>query len=218
MKKVVLCCVVSVVCLSSPVWAFVSWTNSSGSTAYFDWANGGSDNGLYGDPTIMGSSTFVFYPEDFRAESADGGTDTVFDQLVFDLSFHEGFCLSGLKVTEYGDYGVLGDGVSVDATGVVSFENLLTSQVISETIVMDQSFPVTSGSANWKGVGEISDLICTNARISISNELIAISSSGSTAYIQKKVAGSAIAIEIIPEPATMCLLGLGGLLLRRRRA
>lgn len=205
---------IGIICLCQSAQAFYYWSNSSGSTAYFDWSNGGSENGIYGDPIIITENTFVFFPANFRAESS-GDFDSIYDRMEFDLNFHLGFCLSGIKVIEYGDYGILGEG-SVQATGSLTMTKLTTGQVLSETIIMNPTFPVTSGAGTWKGTAELENLFCTLVKVSIENELVAISSETSTSYIQKKGAASAIAITIIPEPTGMILLALGGLFLRKR--
>lgn len=64
--------------------------------------------------------------------------------------------------------------------------------------------------------GEISVLgKASEVYLALDNKLTAVSESGSLSAIDKKSAG--VEITVIPEPATMVLLGLGGLLLRKRK-
>ena len=56
---------------------FVPWTNSSGTGEFFTWENGGSTHGHYGDPILVGGRTFVFHPDDFRADSPRWGAGHV---------------------------------------------------------------------------------------------------------------------------------------------
>ena len=69
--------------------ATIYWSNSSGTATDFNWANGGSDKGLFGDPIIVGS-VFVFSPTNFRAESIDGVSSIKSDRLQFDITAHSG--------------------------------------------------------------------------------------------------------------------------------
>ena len=57
---------------------------------HFEWANGGSDFGLFGSPDITGD-TLGFTPSSFEAESLDGEPVDVCDTLVFDLIANEGY-------------------------------------------------------------------------------------------------------------------------------
>ena len=60
-------CMVGLVSLGalSASAATVPWSQPSGSTASFDYSNGQSDNGLFGSPTVAGT-TFIFTPSNFK--------------------------------------------------------------------------------------------------------------------------------------------------------
>jgi uncharacterized protein (TIGR03382 family) len=51
----------------------------------------------------------------------------------------------------------------------------------------------------------------------LNNNLVAISTPNGVAFIEKKVVGTGIIIEIIPTPGALALLGLAGLVTLRRR-
>ncbi|HMO26754.1 MAG TPA: hypothetical protein PKB10_10835, partial [Tepidisphaeraceae bacterium] len=73
----------------------VPWSNPNGTVpGVFSWSNGGSDNGLFGDPTIVGSS-FVFSPNNFVATASNGSASTVSDRLFFTLDIAPGFQFGG---------------------------------------------------------------------------------------------------------------------------
>lgn len=208
--------------LAAPVQAEVFWSNSSGSGDFFTWENGRSDNGLYGDPVLVGGNTFVFTPTNFRAEASDDQTVIVSDRLTVDLIADPGFFISGIVISEAGDYTIVGTG-SVEATGSFSLTNLDTNEVRNTDIAFVPDMPITSGSGVWTGEGEV-DLSnefpqWTRLTLTLENDLISIAGPNSTAIIAKKVVGAGVAITIIPEPATVLLLGAGvaGVLRRRRR-
>lgn len=198
---------------------FVSWTNPSGSTLYFDWSEGGSDSGLYGSPALIGDSTFLFYPSGFRAQASNGDIDIIGDTLSFVLQMKNPYALTGIRIVEYGDYALLGNGSSVSASGQLQLDNLISGgPALTGAIFTDPAFPITEGSGEWQGQAWLTGLFDNEVRISVTNELIAISSAGSSAIIEKKITGSAIAIQVvIPEPATLALLGFGALALLRRK-
>ena len=95
---------------SSTASAFVFWSNQNGTATHFDWSNGGSNNGLFGDPTLVGGNSFVFTPADFRAESFDGVSDSVSDRMEVELTAHPEWKFTEIRITEGGDYGILIDG------------------------------------------------------------------------------------------------------------
>ncbi len=200
--------------------AFVLWDNSSGVADYFTWSNGGSDNGLFGSPLLVGGNTFVFFPADFRAESAGGGQSTASDRLVVDLHAKPGVAFTAVQITEYGDYGIVGSG-SVALTGALQLTDLNGGGQLGAALQTNPVFPVSSGNGAWSAAATV-DVSSefpewTDLRFELQNDLLAVSDGqGSVAYIQKKVLGSAVAITFIPEPSALGLVLLGCTLLRRR--
>lgn len=224
MKKTLflLAALVSVLVSNTPA-AFVPWTNDSGSAVSFDWSKGGSDKGLFGDPTVIGD-TFVFFPQNFRVESQDGDSDQLGDRLQVQLDAHDGQMITGIRITEFGDYNILGSG-EVSVSGTLFLTNLLEVDpifgfpiVVTEELVTNPLSPITSGSGSWTATAEISGLDWTKAMFVMNNNLLAITDGSSTAFIEKKIMGEAIIVTFIPEPATLLLLGLGGLALVRKHS
>jgi hypothetical protein len=197
------------------------WTNSAGSTAFFSWSNGGSDNGLFGSPVVSGNK-FIFSPANFLARSQNGNAVTTSDRLFVDITITPGFQFGGLSISESGDYAILGGG-SVQATGAMFVTNLQTGTVASAVMNTNPSMPISAAGAAsglWSGTMgvQLPDAV-TTIRLVINNILQATSSPTGTAQIEKKTFGSDIVVELfIPEPGTItALVGLGGLLLARRR-
>ena len=197
--------------------AFVPWINPSGNAGTFSWANGGSRDGLFGSPTVVGGDTFVFFPAGFRAQSTNGGVTIVGDRLEFDLFAAPGFQVSGIRISEYGDYGVIGAGSSVSAAGSLIATNLDTGATMFNALVTTPGVPITSGFGNWSGVEALDFVGCTRLHVVIDNDLIAISGDNCAAYIEKKVFAAGFSITLVPTPGTAALMGLGSLLAVRRR-
>ncbi|MBN2447874.1 MAG: PEP-CTERM sorting domain-containing protein [Phycisphaerae bacterium] len=205
---------VQLICVGA---ASAAW---SGTADYFDFANGGSDNGLFGEPQLVGGNTFVFTPNDFRAESTDGVAATAQDRLFIDITMHTNAALGGILIQERGAYGITGQG-SVSASGDLVITDLSgLPRSTSAPLVTNPVFPVTSGNGNWMGSLDLdvsSDFPeWTTFRIELNNILDATSTAGSTSFISKTLAGTQLEITIIPEPTSIALLLIGLVAIRRR--
>ena len=202
--------------------AFVPWDQPSGSAANFSWANGGSRDGRFGNPVLVAGNTFVFFPQNFRAQSVGGGSAITGDRLEFDLYANAGFRITGVSISEFGDYGIVGDGGSVADAGGLFLTNLDTAQVASSQIVTSPGSPITTeGFGNWSGSASVdvsnAQPAWTRVHVVVDNDLIAISTAGGVAFIEKKVFGSGVSITIVPTPGSMALVAAGGLMAFRRR-
>jgi len=219
--------VLSVLCFGydNRAHAFVSWANSSGSATFFDWSGGGSQLGLFGDPILVGGQTFVFFPSGFRAESVGGGTTTVSDRLEVILTAHSGYRFTDVQISEDGDYGILGTG-EVGLNGSLSAMDMTQplSRTKSDSFVTTPDMLITTttfDSGTWSAqagvdlAGDTVDWTCL--KLVIENELVAISQAGSTAFIEKKIVGSTLALTIVPEPAAFLFLLVGALFAVRCR-
>ncbi len=196
--------------------AFVPWTNTNGTATNFDWFGGGSDNGYFGSPILVGGDTFVFFPSTFRAQSVNGGADIRADRLQVELLAHLGQRFDSISITEFGDYGVGGAGSSVTADMAMFITDLNNFRVANTNQQYNNSTP---GLGNWS-LGATIDLTLSppawnHVQLVLNNNLIAISGGpGGFAFIEKKVQGIIIRI---PTPGSMAMLGMGGLALIRRR-
>jgi hypothetical protein len=189
--------------------ADVFWNNTNGTANSFDWVNGRSLYGLFGDPTLV-DDTLIFSPPNFIAESTDGQSSEVADKLEFELIVHPGFAFQGISITEYGDYNISGHGMTI-ASGTLSAENLDTTEVLSQTLSTTPSMPTKTGQGSWQGWSEISidPAGWTRVKITFESNLFAMTRSGSTAWIGKAAPGNAISLQVIPEPATVAALTFG---------
>jgi hypothetical protein len=193
--------------------AFTFWTNANGSGDFFDWSEGGSDNGMFGDPQLVDGDTWLFFPEAWRAESADGVPDSANDRMQVNLSAHQGQVFTSIRIREAGDYGILGDG-AVSASGSAFAANTSSYALGSGVLVTNPTMPVDVGDGPWEAetVIDLDDWV--DFTLVFDNNLLAISGAGSISFIEKKV----VAITFTPEPGSLLMLASGGLMLIRRRS
>jgi PEP-CTERM motif len=64
----------------------IPWSTPSGSNSAFSWSGGGSDNGLFGSPTLVTPTGISFSPSGFKATAANGVAGQISDRLEFDLA------------------------------------------------------------------------------------------------------------------------------------
>lgn len=206
-----------VMALAGSANAFVPWNNPNGVGNFFTWSGGGSDNGLFGSPTLVGGDSFVFFPQNFRAQATNGGAAQVSDRLEVTLEAFQGFRFDQITITEIGDYGIFPPGSNgyVAANMAMFVTDLLNFRVASD----NATFDANSGVTNWSLTGAV-DLTLnppdwTKVKLVINNNLIAIAGADGVAFIEKKITRGLIIT--VPTPGSLALLGLGGLVAARRR-
>ena len=224
MKTRVLTATLLLAGLSGTAMADVPWDVPNGMTNNFFYENGGSANGLFGSPTVLPDGTFLFNPTNFRAEQNGGpGADTINDQLFFDIIAKPNFNVTGVRLVEVGDYAISGD-AQVNVGGGLFVTNLDFFAFDTDALVSTPGSPITTPTAGdtWTALAEVDLSDKTPAwnhiRIQLDNILSAITNdANAAAFIEKKVVGGSVRIEIIPAPGAMSLLGLAGLAAIRRR-
>ncbi len=201
---------------SGDAQATIYWQQKNGIAADFDWANGGSDKCLFGEPTVIGN-VFQFSPTNFRAESIDGRSAITSDRLQFDIIAHPGKEIEGIRITEEGDYSILFEG-KVSASSAIFVTNMNQFEVRKAMFQMEPVMPISSPTPLdfWSGQVAIENLHWTYARVVLNNNLIALSLPASVTFIEKKSVGVNIEI-IIPEPATITILSIGLLAFNRKK-
>lgn len=193
--------------------AFVPWVVSNGSASKFDWFNGGSDNGLFGSPVLVGGNTWVFFPSSYRAQTVDAGFSFTTDRMSVDILAHAGEILDHFVPQPTWSYSIVGNG-SVSAHSRLVATDLING---ARTLVSVVDF-----SANAPGSGDIHPFIDLNLiqsplawiNFNLSWEVTFTASSGpdGSAFIEQRVFNM-----LVPAPGSLALLGVAALASRRRR-
>ncbi|HEX3600612.1 MAG TPA: PEP-CTERM sorting domain-containing protein [Lacipirellulaceae bacterium] len=187
---------------------------------------------LYGPPTPFATG-LDFDPAAFVASANGGGADITDGQLNFTVASSPNIGIGNISLFEGGDYTLAGSGTT--ATQVLAGA-IITATVteINGAPVAPFNLPSSNASVGFNlvanpgivqpwtlGTGFNINLppgqLATKVEFAIDNSLVALSESGSIAFIAKKD----FRIDImprVPEPATIALLGLGSVitLIRRR--
>jgi len=221
----------AVVALAGTAQATTNYGDFAGTNVDFlqvrETSSFGDPEPLFGAPTVTGDQ-LLFFPADFTATtSGAGGLDQTGAQLQLEFVAQNGTTLDLFEIEEFGDNLLLGAGTGATGT-FISLSGFITvtetlSGPISPTVIgftgvyaPSQSFslPGDFGTSLWSASAtvDIASIVpdATRATLSLDNDLTAFSEAGTSAKTQKKVVdGPAIVIEIVPEPTTAAMFGLG---------
>lgn len=196
------------------------------SSPYFDLTYDSAQLGLFGTPSVAGTTIF-FTPTSFAAESANGaGLNPATSTIFLTLTAKNGFDFGALALTERGDYRLDGAGSSVTVGGqLIALDEADPVNTYSYAFINSSpSSPLTTNDGTlhpWSAgaylnVAEHPFFDPSTLRVAIQNQLTATTTAtggpGSYAFIQKKFAGApVVTLEVLPlpEPASAALLGFG---------
>lgn len=203
----------------------------------------------YGMPMVTtNSNTMDFNPVGFSATAAGAGdVDYTDGNLVFQIESRDDAVIEKVGFSEGGFYSLLGTGTDATKVNVTANFILEVYEVnnIAVTPFQDSyslSFSpgdglyelITDGAGSgvsWSGsvLVDVNQLLADNGygendfatkvAIDLNNELSAFSEDGTLATIAKKDFDVGVTIEVIPEPASIAMIGLAGgavLFIRRR--
>ncbi|XAL99260.1 PEP-CTERM sorting domain-containing protein [Phycisphaeraceae bacterium D3-23] len=223
----------------------INYGDFSGTTVMYldvtETANSPGDTApLFGAPSIVGDQ-LDFDPAGFSAAGNGGSSDITDAQLNYTLMSAPGTVITSFTVSESGDYSLVGTG---SAATQVAYGMSIASITVLEIDGAALGTPITLAAASAFGTADLSggttvatpwdlsisydvnaaltaagidyDFGASKIEIVIDDSLFALSESGSAALIAKK--NFTINTDTdIPEPGSLALLGLGGLLIARRR-
>ncbi|MCO5051082.1 MAG: hypothetical protein M9920_02115 [Verrucomicrobiae bacterium] len=195
---------------------------------------------LFGAPILAGD-TLDFNPQNFAAFSQGGGVDLTDGQLNFLIKATEGNSISQLRFYEAGDFSLAGTGTGNTKVAVATsfFFDILSVDGISINPISLTASMVFAPNANGQfdlisnsGIGlfwsgginfDINAALdansisytsgATEVRVNLDNTLLAMSESGSVAYIAKKGFDGMGFTVSVPEPSSMTIALLGMLAL-----
>jgi hypothetical protein len=192
----------------------------------FSWENAEDTAGLFGQPLGFPDANEMYFPfSTFNAFSSGGDTVTVTDTFQADLIANEGLRFTQITFLTQGDYNITGTPGqnSVEAEGTLTVDSIAGDAFAGSNNYVFFDEQPTDGSIFWEADTLVAipwelpdDLVVTSVHISAQQDVIAISTDG-TADITAFFEIVGIAVVLIPEPASLALLALGGLALVRRR-
>jgi hypothetical protein len=213
----------------APGTGFVSFKNVEESSVTDPTPLYGAPETLYTDtdPTdLVRSSILLFKPDNFASFAENGEADTTAGKLGMDIETSgEGWFLNQVIVSEFGDFGMTGAGnASANIFGMLALVDDETGNVLVEGLDVQPDPPYslpsdTDGLFEATVTVDVSALELTKAEFVFNNVLQTTAAENTASFIQKKLIRTTVTT-IIPEPATMALLGVGGVLalIRRRRS
>jgi hypothetical protein len=213
-----------------------AWAAPGGSSASFTYANGQDINGLFGEPFVdTANDTFYFVESAFQVNAANGSTDTQFDEVSLDVFANPGLTFSLMRVTANGSYNAGGGGSTneVDLQAMLNMTELGPNNAydggagddgrqFSGGLVTTPGFPKSNEAGSWSGLANVDVTVefpipDDAIHVSISNNVIAITTAGGTAELDVQYSDLKIEFQLIPEPASLSLMAVGALALLRRR-
>jgi hypothetical protein len=202
----------------------------------------GDSEPLFGDPITSGN-TLLFNNMDFVSSvSGASGNDTTIGQLTTTITADTNIGITGLEFSEVGSVTI--SGLSNDAFASVAATYVFTvlevdGQAIDPIVTsVNMVFTPSDGdyqlsvdgilsSQIWQGslavdvdailLGQDVDGAATKVSLVLTNTLTTVSEAGTSAFIGKKQIGGVTVTTIVPSPAALALLAVGGLIGRRRR-
>ncbi|MGC9454573.1 MAG: PEP-CTERM sorting domain-containing protein [Phycisphaerae bacterium] len=175
---------------------------------------------LFGTPSVS-SNSLVFMPASNDSTASNGGTDETIGVLSMTVNAKGDQEIRGVQILELGSVAISGQTTNATYASYANDLEVIVSGTSYTDSVADTfytSVPMWDGSTyvDLYGMGIRG---VTSVSLSFTSALATESESGTTSHIEASLLEKEIMVGvIIPEPATLALLGIGGLavLIRRR--
>ena len=204
----------------APGVSFLNVTESSGTDAV----------PLYGPPTPFATG-LDFDPTSFVASATGGAADITDGQMNFTVQGQNTVAIKTISLSEGGDYTLVGGGTAASqviagailGVKVVEIDGVAVAPINLTPVNASLSYNLAANSGivqPWSlgllvdvksqltSLGVPFTLGATKAEVVLNNSLVAISEPGSVAFIAKKDFVIGVVPEVVPEPATLGLMGL----------
>lgn len=183
--------------------AEVFWTVPNGSTPLFTYQNGYENNGLFGDPVIVGN-TFVFTPPAFSAVNPVRNAAT--DTLQVTIRAQPGQTITSIVIREFGTR----TSTNLTTVQATSFITNLTNTTgpVPGSLVFDSNL-------NWSG--SVTRVLNYDSSTPFQ---LALTDNISALIAGQSIIKTRVEIEIMPTPSGAVVLagaGLAAAVRRRRR-
>jgi hypothetical protein len=242
LRKVLVCGALASMATFGATSAFGGpWSSPGGAADSFTYANGGDINGFFGEPYVSppgsapeSADTFFFIGSNFQVQGANGTSESQFDEVSVDVFANPGLYFNLIRVYATGSYNATGPGensVDIDAALMLTelgandtYDGGLGDDGRSWTGNLDTSpeFPKSDANGEWSGLASVDitfefPIPDDALHISMSNNVLAITGVGGSAQMNVQYQDLRIEFGVVPEPASLALLAVGGIALMRRR-
>ncbi|MEM9411748.1 MAG: PEP-CTERM sorting domain-containing protein [Planctomycetota bacterium] len=180
------------------------------SVTYIDVTESSLESGaLYGAPDIIGNQLDL-PASGFASESNNGEVDFLDGRLSFMIEADPGSTISSITIEEFGAYFTFGED-SLASVSSIAFVETLEGGIFSGTFdFLAQG--LASGlpdSGAWQQSLTITFPETTKITVTLDNQLFTFADDPGVSFIDKKGVDILVGKNVIPEPSTAILMGIG---------